>query len=58
LASRLAKGPNSESIQAANDALAGINNIGDYRNFIANRRANYNNYTEYTIIGNHCFYKR
>lgn len=58
LASRLAKGPNSESIQAANDALAGINNIGDYRNFIANRRANYNNYSEYTIIGNHIFYKR
>lgn len=58
LASRLAKGPNSESIQAANDALAGINNIGDYRNFIATRRANYNAYSEYTIIGNHCFYKR
>lgn len=58
LASRLAKGPNSESIQAANDALAGINNIGDYRNFLATRRANYNSYSEYTIISNHCFYKR
>lgn len=58
LASRLAKGPNSESVQAANEALAGINNIEGYRNFIATRRANYNSYSEYTIIGNHCFYKR
>lgn len=58
LASRLAKGPNDESMQAAVAALAGTNNISDYRNFIAAGRANYNSYTQYTVIGGHCFYKR
>lgn len=58
LASRLAKGPNDECMRAAQEALAGVNNIGDYIFFIALRRANYNSYSEYTIIGGHCFYKR
>ena len=58
LASRLAKGPNDECLQAAADALSGINNIGDYRNFISLGWANYGAYSSYTIIGNHCFYKR
>lgn len=58
LASRLAKGPSDECLRAATEALNGINNIGDYRNFITTARANYGIYSEYTIIGNHCFYKR
>lgn len=58
LASRLAKGPNDESMQAAAEALSGVNNIGDYRNFISLGWANCDSYSEYTIIGNHCFYKR
>lgn len=58
LASRLAKGPNDECMQAAAEALSGVNNIGEYRNFISANRANCSAYSEYTIIGNHCFYKR
>ena len=58
LASRLAKGPNDECLQAAMEALNGVNNIGDYRNFIGLGWANYGSYSSYTIIGNHCFYKR
>lgn len=58
LANRLAKGPNDECLRAASEALAGVNNIGDYRNFIGVRSANYGAYSSYTIIGNHCFYKR
>ena len=58
LASRLAKGPNDECLQAAVEALNGVNNIGDYRNFIGLGWANYGSYSSYTIIGNHCFYKR
>lgn len=58
LANRLAKGPNDECMQAAVEALSGVNNIGDYRNFISIGWANCESYSEYTIIGNHCFYKR
>ncbi|MCI9050321.1 MAG: SH3 domain-containing protein [Lachnospiraceae bacterium] len=58
LASRLAKGPNDECVRAAQEALSGVNNIGDYIFFIALRKANYSSYSEYTIIGGHCFYKR
>jgi spore germination cell wall hydrolase CwlJ-like protein len=58
LAARLAKGPNESSIRAAVEALSGINNIGDYKHFLTLRIAKYSAYSEYTIIGNHCFYKR
>ena len=58
LANRLAKGPNDECMQAAVEALSGVNNIGDYRNFISLGWANCESYSQYTIIGNHCFYKR
>lgn len=37
-------------------ALSGQNNIGDLLFFINVRKANYNKYTSYTIINNHCFY--
>lgn len=59
LANILASGPaNGECYQAANDALAGINNAGGYTNFISLWKANTDNYSEYMIIGNHCFYRR
>lgn len=41
---------------AAVTALSGQNNIGDLLFFINIRKANYNKYTSYTIINNHCFY--
>ena len=41
---------------AAVTALSGQNNIGDLLFFIKVRKANYNKYTSYTIINNHCFY--
>ena len=58
LASRLAKGPNDECVRAAQEALSGVNNIGDYIFFIALRKANYSSDSEYPSIGGHCFYKR
>jgi len=57
LASILAQGPNESCITAAVEALSGVNNIGDYRNFIAASHASCGSYSEYTMIGNHCFYK-
>lgn len=41
---------------AAVTALSGQNNIGYLLFFINVRKANYNKYTSYTIINNHCFY--
>ncbi len=52
----LANGPVPSCQQAANEALAGNNNIGGYMYFINVRCANYGAYGEYTIIGNHCFH--
>ena len=57
LASILASGPNQSCITAAVEAFSGVNNIGDYRNFISARYASTSSYSEYTLIGNHCFYK-
>lgn len=57
LAGILASGPNQSCINAAVEAFSGVNNIGDYRNFISARSASLGAYSEYTIIGNHCFYK-
>lgn len=57
LARILASGPNQSCINAAAEAFSGVNNIGDYRNFIAARYASLGSYSEYTMIGNHCFYK-
>lgn len=57
LAGVLAQGPRDTCITAAVEALSGVNNIGDYRNFIAASRASYGSYSEYTVVGNHCFYK-
>ena len=49
----LANGPSSSCVQAANDALAGTNNIGDYLFF--NNYAPSNASSVYTI-GLHVFY--
>lgn len=57
LAQILASGPNQSCITAAVEAFSGVNNIGDYRNFIAASYASTGSYSEYTLIGNHCFYK-
>lgn len=56
-AARLAQGPRTdECLQAAMEALSGINNIGSYTSFRALYAANYGAYASYTIIGNHCFF--
>lgn len=52
----LNNGPLPQAQQAANEALAGVNNIGGYTGFINVRYANYAAYGDYTIIGNHCFH--
>lgn len=52
----LNNGPLPQAQQAANEALAGVNNIGGYMCFINVRYANYAAYDSYTIIGNHCFH--
>lgn len=57
LARILASGPNQSCITAAVEAFSGVNNIGDYRHFISARYAKTGSYSEYTLIGNHCFYK-
>lgn len=52
----LNNGPLPQAQQAANDALSGVNNIGNYMGFINVKYANYAAYDSYTIIGNHCFH--
>lgn len=51
-------GPNAESLQAAKDALAGKNNVPRYTSFCSLRSANYDAYSEYSIICNQVFYRR
>lgn len=47
-----------ECYKAAEEALAGINNIGDYMFFISMKKANFGAYSRYHIINNHCFYAK
>lgn len=54
LASVLASGPSEMSVQAANDALAGNNNIGDYLYF--NGYVDTSRVNSYVVIGDHTFY--
>lgn len=56
--SYLENGPGSTAIQAANDALAGVNNVGGYLYFRSAGSANTGSYSSYTIIGGNCFYQR
>lgn len=56
-AARLSSGPrNSECMEAAMEALSGVNNIGSYTSFRAQYVANFSAYSSYTIIGNHVFF--
>ena len=55
-AAALSSGPNSQSIQAANEALSGVNNVPSYRSFCSLSHANYGAYNSYTVIGNQVYY--
>lgn len=54
----LVKGPSAACMRAAQDALAGVNNIGGYTNFTSARNAKVDSYSSYTIVGGNCFYAR
>lgn len=56
LATVMAQGPNSESVTAAKEALAGVNNVPNYSNFRACSVANYSSYNNYSIIGTQVFF--
>ena len=56
-AARLANGPrNTECMQAALEALSGVNNIGGYTSFRALYTVDVNNYSDFVIIGAHIFH--
>lgn len=55
-AARMEKGPRQSCIEAAMEALSGVNNVGGYTSFRALSVANYSAYDSYIIIGNHCFF--
>ncbi|MDO5402964.1 MAG: cell wall hydrolase [Eubacteriales bacterium] len=56
-AARLAAGPRTnECMQAALEALSGINNACSYTSFRSVSQANISAYSSYMIIGGHCFY--
>lgn len=52
----IAKGVKSSCIEAAQDAIAGKNNIGNYLYFNNKGAVNTSTKSSYTIIGNQCFY--
>jgi spore germination cell wall hydrolase CwlJ-like protein len=52
----LKNGPLATAQQAANDALAGNNNIGSLMSFQNVKYVNTDSLSNYQIIGNHCFY--
>jgi spore germination cell wall hydrolase CwlJ-like protein len=52
----LQNGPLSTAQQAANDALAGNNNIGSFMSFLNVNYIDTDSLSDYQIIGNHCFY--
>lgn len=58
LAARLAKGPSATAVQAATDALGGVNNIGDFLHFRSAKSADVDSYSSYTIVAGNCFYKK
>lgn len=53
----LNNGPLPVAVQATKDAIAGKNNVPNYKNFCALYAANYSRYREYTIIGAQVFYR-
>ena len=52
----LQNGPLSTAQQAADDALAGNNNIGSFMSFLNVNYIDTDSLSDYTVIGNHCFY--
>lgn len=50
-------GPNAGSVQAAAEALAGVNNVPNYTSFCTLAVAKYSRYSAYSIIGNQVFYR-
>lgn len=54
----LAKGPSQTALRAVNDAMSGVNNVGDYLFFNSASWVNTDNYSQYVIIGGNCFYKK
>lgn len=56
-AQRLASGPRTdECVQAALQALTGVNNVKNFTAFISTGSANFSAYSDYMVIGAHCFY--
>ena len=53
----ISNGPNSGSVQAAAEALSGVNNVPDYTSFCTLAVAKYSRYASYSIIGNQVFYR-
>lgn len=54
---RLEKGPRTqECIKAAMEALSGKNNVRNFTAFLSVSIANIDSYSDYMIIGAHCFY--
>ena len=59
LANKLANGPSSTARQAAQDALNGANNVGDYLYFMSSRSAgDCSQFSSYVNIGGNVFYRR
>lgn len=58
LAARLQKGPSDSAMRAAQDALNGVNNIGDFMYFRSAKTADLSKYSSYTIVMGNCFYKK
>lgn len=56
-AAALSSGPNAESVEAANAALSGVNNVPDYGSFCSTSVARYDRYSDYTVIGNQVYYR-
>lgn len=54
----LTKGPSKSALKAANAALTGTNNIGDYLFFNSTKSADYSSYSSYTVVDGNCFYKK
>lgn len=52
----LANGPLPAAQQAANEALAGNNNIGSFMSFLNVNYIDTDSLSDYKVIGNHCFY--
>lgn len=48
---------NEDCKKAAIEALAGVNNIGDFMFFRTKGSAKLSSYSKYYILGNHCFYQ-